>query len=58
MHIYDIYARSYIYARNDIYADAANWYFAGEGLSIRCIEEEGMNTWQDEKHHMRFDYFD
>ena len=21
---------------------------AGEGLSIRCIEGEGMNTWQDE----------
>ena len=31
-----------------IYSDAPNWYFAEEGLYIRCIEEEGMNTWQDE----------
>ena len=40
------------------YNGGAYWEYAGEGLSIRCIEEEGMNTWQDEKHRLRFDYFD
>ena len=34
---------------NTWHYDAGNyWQAAGEGLSIRCIEEEGMNTWQDE----------
>ena len=31
-----------------LYRDGSHWPAAGEGLSIRCNEEEGMNTWQGE----------
>ena len=47
MHIYDIYARSYIYARNDIYADAANFYTDVDIVSANNNFQFGQNGKED-----------